>query len=302
MSFTKLKEYLLKNKNNIIHDDICLLGKINRGLYTSDYFKKNSIIFEIDISYMISKTNLDKLPYIECYRNNIKCLSSLFALYLILNETNYHEYIDMLPTNLDNFWYYIDKEDKLIIEETYIGKKISKYEMEFMEDYNIIKKYFPDLEKEKYIKFKLLVLSRLFSYQNNKKKEISLVPLVDLINHSNNNNCIWYYDSKINKFCVKTIKNVNRGEELLFSYGDNKNNTLSFLLYGFLMNENTNDILLTINNMEIIFDSELEIDYKVKKECKDRWKQLNLIKNKINNENILRFIKFEMEIINKCIR
>jgi hypothetical protein len=316
--YTNLIEYLQQDKLNILTNNFTLNDKQFRGLKATDDIKKETIIIQIDNKYMISNKEINNLPFIECYKENISCISSLYALYLFINKNNtkYKEYFESLPDNLDNFWYYISKEEKELIKDTEVIKTIKTYESDFMEDINILSKYFNELKEQKYreqyIRYKLLVQSRLFSFQIGKKTELGLVPLVDLINHGNKNNCSWKYDSKNNKFCVIVTENIKKNEELLFCYGDNKSNIKGYLIYGFIMNENINDVLIPFGNTLISNDSDsnylinaFENKYNLAKELKNKLKLLPSVKDMLSinmKENLIKLIKFEIEIINNMLK
>lgn len=97
------------------------------------------------------------------------------------------------------------------------------------------------------------------------KKEINLIlPLINIINHSFNNNCdlipTWDPINKVSFVIIKANKDINLDEELSISYGDNLSNYELFLKYGFVEEENKNkfiEIPLACNNEEknLIFES-----------------------------------------------
>lgn len=72
----------------------------------------------------------------------------------------------------------------------------------------------------------------------------TLVPYIDLANHSMNPNSAVHYDDANGIFYLKTIKDVKKGEEATISYGDSRNNSSVVGLYGFYEPDNVSDDLV----------------------------------------------------------
>jgi len=77
-----------------------------------------------------------------------------------------------------------------------------------------------------------VINSRLLGFED--VKVLSLVPLADMLNHSNNANVIWGYDNTSHGFKMKATKDIKRGEECFDTYGAHKSNDEFLLIYGYL--------------------------------------------------------------------
>ena len=98
-------------------------------------------------------------------------------------------------------------------------------------------KYIKDKLKnglEIYKKNFILVSTRNMERRNSFFEEVNtLVPYLDLINHNNNYNSYFIYDEKRDGFCLYSIKNINKNEEITISYGKLNNIVLDICNIGF---------------------------------------------------------------------
>jgi hypothetical protein len=65
----------------------------------------------------------------------------------------------------------------------------------------------------------------------------SCVPFIELLNHDNNYNTDFEFDEKNKGFILKAVRDINLGEELTLSYGNESNINL-FVTYGFTLKNN----------------------------------------------------------------
>lgn len=93
--------------------------------------------------------------------------------------------------------------------------------------------------------------SRIFCYDNKRGKVVALVPFADMLNHYQPRETTWDYSDIDQGFQIKSLKNINPGEQIFDSYG--KKSNLRYLLnYGFTVENNTesgrcpNEVLLHI--------------------------------------------------------
>ena len=93
-----------------------------------------------------------------------------------------------------------------------------------------------------------LVLSRGISGRG---YPFTMVPFLDLANHSMMPNCAVHYSEISGSFSLQTVRDIEEGEELTISYGDARNNSSIVGLYGFYEQDNLADSLeLCIPNGE----------------------------------------------------
>merc|ERR1712226_1023150 len=79
-----------------------------------------------------------------------------------------------------------------------------------------------------YCKARLCILSRVFQSSSSS----TLVPLIDLINHSHDPGCQWFWSVEKNAMVITATREHKAGEELLDSYGS-RSNVLYYRTYGF---------------------------------------------------------------------
>lgn len=72
----------------------------------------------------------------------------------------------------------------------------------------------------------------------------TLVPFIDLANHSMRPNAAVQYNEATGSFSIKTVKDVVNGQEITISYGDARNNSSIVGLYGFYEQDNLTDDLV----------------------------------------------------------
>ena len=144
-------------------------------------------------------------------------------------DKNFPKYLQSIDAEFNNFKILINKKNIIL------PKKISN------------KKF-----KELYYNYRSLTGSRVFSIYTNSGKENVLVPIVDLINHSNTPNVKWTFNISSNLFEVTTTKYIKKGKQIFDSYGKKLSNTHLLLYYGFTYKNNKNDyIQIKINNNTI---------------------------------------------------
>ena len=94
-------------------------------------------------------------------------------------------------------------------------KKDLDHDLDLLYKIDSVKKY----DKQTLINIYSAVSSRNFGWDFNGKNEMLLVTYIDLVNNGKNKNSNWYFDSKKNSFCLKTIKNIKENEEIFDEYG-----------------------------------------------------------------------------------
>ena len=62
----------------------------------------------------------------------------------------------------------------------------------------------------------------------------TMVPYLDLINHSDKNNTNWFYDESKRRFVLESIRDIEKNEEITDSYGHFINSKL-YKTYGFFI-------------------------------------------------------------------
>ena len=76
----------------------------------------------------------------------------------------------------------------------------------------------------------------------------TMVPFLDLINHSDKNNTYWYYEEKKKGYVLIAMRDIEKNEEITDSYGKYSNSRL-YEIYGFVIPGNiiNDNVYIRIN-------------------------------------------------------
>lgn len=287
-SLDKLKKWLK------IKDGLKLFNREQRGIYTTENIEKNKIIIRIKSKYLIEYQEIySKYPI-----DNIVEVNSLVAFYLTKlyyeQDDFWKNYIDTMPTDLSEFPYFWSQTKLNHLKQTsfYSNEEINyqthldtiNHDFEIIEQFNRENDIIPNIDYNKfyniYLRFRILVGSRIFGYLKKGIGTSGMVPYIDLINHSEIANTIWYFDDDLDSFVLISTRNISKGEELTDNYG-NKNNIELLLYYGFTLNTNPLSILSTqIDNKIYSFTNEYNMielnnyDIQIKKKLKDKLEKI----------------------------
>ena len=221
----------LKNHLNI-KDSLYILKKESRGIASRKPIKKDEIIISIPYKFLLTAK---KIPYYSKLKG-LHQKNSIFAYFLYKEskkkKSDWHFYLKTLPSKesiFKNFPFFL--KDNIIdtIKRTKFAKELKLYKKEIEEDYNRLEEYFKEnIDWKEYIYFRIIVTSRIFSYNS----ILYMVPYIDLLNHSKDNNTRWYY--KDGNFQLQANQDIPSNEEITDSYG-NVSNLYLYLYYGFTL-------------------------------------------------------------------
>ena len=221
----------LKKKLNI-SDNLYILDKPSRGIATLEQIKKNEIIVSIPDKFLLTTSSI---PYYQELKNKVHD-NSIFAIFLLQEsekkkKRKWEFYIKSFPSrqsvekDFPIFW-----KKSMFQNEKQLEILVTQYRTQIQKDLKTIKKILKlnNIIYKDYLYFRLLVTSRMFSYQN----KIYMVPYIDLFNHAKKPNTTWFY--KENHFILKAISDIPQNSEIYDNYG-NKNNIYLKLYYGFTL-------------------------------------------------------------------
>ena len=259
----------------------------NNGTHKIDVLEKNNectAFFneDIDESKLVITCPLELMITLDDLKNYIddELINSLninkyIKLGLLLyfydnsNDKKYKTYLDNLPNNLSHLPFLWTNKEINIIKNSSFYEDFISHKVQLDEDFKKLKENnIINCDIKKFTYYVCLVFSRLFLFNYNNNKKYSLVPIGDLINHSNRPNCTWMYNNLYDRFEIRTLKNCKKGEEILLSYG-NKEDKSFLLFYGF--NPQVNDRLFLNSEKKYLDDIE-----------KDNEKIRKLVSNKLN--------------------
>ena len=320
--FNNLRKWLKLDK-----DDLRMYENGSRGLYSIKDIKNGDIIMKIPQKYIIQFSIIDKNDF--SHNMNLYNTNSFVASHLLTNELKKKSFIDpyleTMPESLDEYIYYYDKKKLNQLKNTSMMCDGSYSYNEHIENikndakilYKMLlqKNLLPDKYKvyknffKIFLKYRILVCSRIFGYTRNYQSENGMVPYADLLNHSENPNTTWYFDDTKNSFIVKATKNIKKNTEIYDSYGDKTNKEL-MMYYGFTIPNNKHselnimhkNNLFQFKNNSVIDESDYkkELVNKLKKILESHTKKLNKT-YEFQDENIKNIYKDEISIIKKVL-
>jgi hypothetical protein len=318
---SKLKQWLK------IKDDIKLFERPQRGLYSTKNIKKFDQIIKIKSRHLMEYSTIYKMYPID----NIEEKNSLVAFYVlkiylenIENTKNletslnkelkwWYPYIDSLPNDVSEYLYYWPSSKLKLLNNTSImsngfynyNDHIESIEndwntiYDFIEKNDLLNSYTYDYLHDLFIKFRILVGSRIFGYKKYGIDESGMVPYIDMINHSFTSNTTWYFDDSQDCFILQANCDILKGTEIVDDYGDKSNINL-LLFYGFTLKDNPFPILRIdlsnpIDDDSIFFELTLEF-------CLDNINsvQKNMLKNKLNEIKNHHEKQLKIFNLNKC--
>ena len=242
----------IRNNGGFISDKITPdeSSEFNRIMLSNKTISKNELISFIPEKIILSSINpllnsICRRAYGLYHSSDLECITFFMTLDKFNKTSFFKPYYDYLP-----------KFDMGGAPTSFSEKKLKFYEeLEFdlyvgISNHKLQNAYNEEVEKileEKGIKnpfeeFKYnyeLVKSRNFARPGSDFffDLNSCVPFIELLNHDNNYNTDFDFDEKNKGFILKAVRDINLGEELTLSYGNESNINL-FVTYGFTLKNN----------------------------------------------------------------
>ena len=242
----------IRNNGGFISDKITPdeSSEFNRIMLSNKTISKNELISFIPEKIILSSINpllnsICRRAYGLYHSSDLECITFFMTLDKFNKTSFFKPYYDYLP-----------KFDMGRAPTSFSEKKLKFYEeLEFdlyvgISNHKLQNAYNEEVEKimeEKGIKnpfeeFKYnyeLVKSRNFARPGSDFffDLNSCVPFIELLNHDNNYNTDFDFDEKNKGFILKAVRDINLGEELTLSYGNESNINL-FVTYGFTLKNN----------------------------------------------------------------
>ena len=242
----------IRNNGGFISDKITPdeSSEFNRIMLSNKTISKNELISFIPEKIILSSINpllnsICRRAYGLYHSSDLECITFFMTLDKFNKTSFFKPYYDYLP-----------KFDMGRAPTSFSEKKLKFYEeLEFdlyvgISNHKLQNAYNEEVEKimeEKGIKnpfeeFKYnyeLVKSRNFARPGSDFffDLNSCVPFIELLNHDNNYNTDFEFDEKNKGFILKAVRDINLGEELTLSYGNESNINL-FVTYGFTLKNN----------------------------------------------------------------
>ena len=250
------------------------LSSTNRYILTKEEIKKDEIILFIPEKILLSKLHIDVNK--KCYEaygpgddHDYDCLVYFMTVDKYNSSSVFKPYYNYLPKiNKNDFIISLTKEEQERFKETGIIDGINHFYYFYNQSLEPAQERLKQFAKKNKIKYEqiledfftnfLLVGTRNFGRPGYFADFSTMVPFLDLINHSDKNNTYWYYDEYKSGYYLISIRDIKKNEEITDSYGRYYNSYL-YKTYGFVIPGNSvNDRLYAKINNNII---RLDLDF-----------------------------------------
>ena len=251
------KEYLnlinyIKSYGGYINPKLSIneISSTNRYVLTKGNISKNEVLLFIPEKILISKLHVNvNRKCNEAYGfqedHDYDCLVYFLTIDKYNSSSMFKPYYDYLPKiNKNDFIISLTKEEIKKYSETGIIDGLQHFYHFYNLSIEPVKEKLKTFAKKNKIKYEqileeffinfILVGTRNFGRPDYFADFSTLVPYLDLLNHSDKNNTHWYYDEKKSGYYLIAIRDIKKNEEVTDSYGKYYNSYL-FQTYGFVI-------------------------------------------------------------------
>ena len=226
------------------------ISKTNRYIIAKEKIKKNEKILFIPDKVLISR--IHKSVFQTCrdaYGIEDGYEYDCIVYFMTIDKYNlssfFKPYYDYLPIiNQSDFITDFTEEEIKSFEGIGITEGILNYNRFYNRALEPVKNKLKKFSEEKNIKFENilnnfkynfdLVATRNFGRPESYCDINTMVPFLDLLNHSDKNNSYWYYEDLDGGYTLIAVRDIEKNEEITDSYGKYHNSML-YRTYGFVI-------------------------------------------------------------------
>jgi hypothetical protein len=129
----------------------------------------------------------------------------------------------LLPKDISEFPIKFGDQHLKLLQGSLFLDQLEEDRKEIKHNYEMICSEVPEFKDEctldEFIYNFILILSRVFSMVIEGKKTKGMLPLIDMPNHSYQNNLKWTFSEAEKGFMIAAQDDIARGEELSINYG-----------------------------------------------------------------------------------
>ena len=296
-------------------------SKTNRYIITSEKIPQNEKIIYIPDKVLISQ--IHKLVYKKCLEaygpeegNDFDCIVYFMTIDKYNSSSFFKPYYDYLPKmNKEDFITDLTQEEIDIYKDIGITKALEFYNKFYKKALEPVEQRLKNFCEKKGIKYENIlnefkynfdmVATRNFGRPDSYYDHSTMVPFLDLINHSDKNNTFWFYDDLKMGYTLIAGKDINPNEEITDLYGQYHNLHL-YTNYGFVIPGNIYHeyVYIEINKEKYTFhednfNSAINNIFStlIKKENYDKIKAKKYVINCLNKK-----LEYYLNIKKKCNR
>ncbi|EFO14958.1 hypothetical protein LOAG_13557 [Loa loa] len=271
MGYTDFMEWVIENGGEHFGVDIrdCS-NEGGKGLYATTDFRENETVICIPMEIIITAGFVAEMPgYCDVFkRYRLKPFEALVYFFLVEKEKNskWDPYFKVLPKSFstpaslhpvlepEDFPYCLRKQ--WCIQKNELKTMYEKARFvtegtagEFV-PHNRFYSQFVAILADNTIWGHFLwawhIVNTRCIYRDNKPHplidntegdSLAIVPLIDMLNHSNDSQCCAIWDSKLNLYKAIVTRPIHEGEQIFICYGSHTNGSL-WIEYGFYLKDN----------------------------------------------------------------
>ena len=250
------------NENGAVFPNIYFQTYKNheRGVHTNVSIPEHQSVIKIPRSILIYSDMGKKSPWGKKVSQNSTGISGLNLVYICLymiqdmdHKNKFGPYYKILPKKFDNFPIFWSPAEKKYLENSYLLKEIEIRKNILIKDYHTLCAILNDFSSicslQKFLQIRTLVGSRNFGLWIDGKKQVTMVPLGDMLNHSVTPDVKWFFEEKTNAFVMNSTRTIKPHSAISDSYGT-KCNRSYILFYGFTLPDNNkcrNTLFIQLN-------------------------------------------------------
>ena len=278
------------------------ISNSNRYIITKEKIKKDEILLFSPDSILISKYHkLTNKICREAYglseeEYDYDCIVYFMTIDKYNSSSFFKPYYDYLPKlNKTDFVFSFNEKEIEMFKDTGITEGIHTYQYFLKKSLEPVEEKLKKFSKKNKIKYEtiieefkdnfILVGTRNFGRPDSIYDISTMVPFLDLLNHSDKNNTHWFYDEIKGGYYLIAIRDIDKNEEITDSYGKYYNSLL-YRTYGFVIPGNSYP-----DNVYVKVDGD---GYNL---------SINLLTDKINYmfEKLVNIKNYDSEKAKKCI-
>lgn len=252
------------NKHNVNTNNLKIISQKNneRGIVSSKNINKGEYVFLIPKHLIITNKTADTIPEIKNLNlffqkgptelNIIKI--TVFMLYAeayedVMTNVDWSSYFDTIPETLDHiptFW----EDDLKYLKGSYLFKRVMERNNLMKKEFIILRKKLEDFKEfsfYEYQRMRSLVSSRNFKLTINNDIVSAMVPLADMLNHSNTCQTTWSFNDRLQSYQMLAKAPIKAGDEITDSYGVKPMDNY-FMYYGFVLPDSEVRLFVEFDN------------------------------------------------------
>ena len=167
----------------------------------------------------------------------------------VMTNVDWTAYFDTIPETLDHiptFW----EDDLKYLKGSYLFKRVMERNKLIKEEFKILRKNLEDFKEfsfYEYQRMRSLVSSRNFKLTINNDIVSAMVPLADMLNHSNTCQTTWSFNDRLQSYQMLAKAPIKAGDEITDSYGVKPMDNY-FMYYGFVLPDSEVRLFVEFDN------------------------------------------------------